>query len=394
MKIALLFRNLRTGGAESQFAQIAEALALRGHEVHMMTFLPGGVFWDWLESQGHVHLSALFEGNPNQSLGPRTRLKVVPRLHRRLQEIEPDVFYSSNPLIHLVAWGAMRGLPNIHPVWGVRSMMPWEHWNIAAAALAAAPLSRRVPAMVYNSRVSIPSWRRAGYRPQREVFIPNGVDTAVFRPSPGGRRALREAWGVGDEETLLGMVARFAAEKDHVTAVKALARVLPRHPELRVAMIGPDRDLSMEGVRQLATELNLEDRFLWIGPRRDLPEVYSALDGSLLTSWAEGFPNTVLESMSCGTPVCSTAAGEAPYIIGDHGVVVPPRDVDALADGIERFLPLLATGALGRAARLRAQEMFSIERLVLRTEALLADPRGCPLDPQGVPVVDTVPHSA
>lgn len=391
MRVTVLLRSLLTGGAESQFAQLSDGLARRGHDVEVVTFFPGGSYWDWLQERGSVRLTSLFDGDPHGSTGARRWSRALPLLRARLIAHRTQALYSTQPVTHLLGWSAQVGLPEVQPVWGVRSMMDWNRKSRAVTALAAGGVSWRVPAAVFNSRVSIKSWRQAGFRPRREVFIPNGVDTQVFRPRPEGRHALRAAWGVREDEVLFGLVARFDHEKDHRGAVRALAQVFPRHPELRVAMIGPDRDVKMEEIRAFAESLRIADRFLWVGARRDLPEVYSALDGTLLSSWAEGFPNTVLESMSCGTPVCSTAAGEAPYIIGENGVVVPPRSADALAEGVERFMGLLDGGKWGVAARHRAQEVFSIERLLQRTEALLADPLGCPLDSEGVPCVDTHP---
>jgi glycosyltransferase involved in cell wall biosynthesis len=119
-----------------------------------------------------------------------------------------------------------------------------------------------------------------------------------------------------------------------------------------------------------------------LGERRDIPRLTAALDISSLSSYAEGFPNVVGEAMACGVPCVVTDVGDCRMIVGQTGIVVPPRDPDALAEGWRTLLRMDqdARIQLGAAARERIQRHFSLRQVVDEYEQLylsLAGERVC-----------------
>ena len=102
-----------------------------------------------------------------------------------------------------------------------------------------------------------------------------------------------------------------------------------------------------------------------------MPAVYNALDLATSASITEGFPNVVGEAMACGTPCVVTDVGDSAWIVGDAGIVVPPRRPEALAAGWNTALAGLED--LAPRARRRIVGHFSVERLVKKTEEALCD---------------------
>jgi len=112
---------------------------------------------------------------------------------------------------------------------------------------------------------------------------------------------------------------------------------------------------------------NALQRVLYLlGPRRDLPRLTAALDISCLSSWSESFPNVVVEAMACGVPCVVTDAGDARFIVGDTGRVVPSCDPLALAEAMGALIAIEAVerAALGQKARERVLAQFTLQKTV------------------------------
>ena len=134
-----------------------------------------------------------------------------------------------------------------------------------------------------------------GVAAERVRVLRNGVDLALFRPHD--RDAARHALGF-TRPTLLA-VGNLVALKRHRLMVEALAQL----PDVELVIVGegPER----AAIERLARERQVADRVRLLGrvPQDRLPEIYSAADLLLLVSTHEGWPNVLLESMACGTPV-------------------------------------------------------------------------------------------
>jgi len=111
---------------------------------------------------------------------------------------------------------------------------------------------------------------------------------------------------------------------------------------------------------------------------------YSAMDIVVSSSFGEGFPNVVAEAMACGRPCVVTQVGDSAHLVADTGIVVPPRDPQALRDGIAQMRRRIESDprAMALAARARVVDHFSTARLVSSSARVLENVRhrDCPLD--------------
>ncbi len=191
-----------------------------------------------------------------------------------------------------------------------------------------------------------------GYRERQVRVIPNGVDVARFAgPDPGARVRVRERLGVPHDAILVGAVGRLEEQKGFVYLVRAAARLVKRHPRLRVAIAGSG---SLAGALEAEARASGAAAALLLSGRVDaIPEFLAALDLFVLPSLWEGMPLSLLEAMAMGAPVIASDTPGASEILGDDGragILVGRADDAALAAAIERCIsdPLLA-GTLGRA---------------------------------------------
>jgi glycosyltransferase involved in cell wall biosynthesis len=132
----------------------------------------------------------------------------------------------------------------------------------------------------------------------------------------------------------------------------------------------------LEDLREFAARCGVAGHVTFTGLRTDVPAVLGSLTVSVMPSLNEALSNVVLESMAAGAPTVATRVGGTPEAVSDgvSGILVPPADSAALADAIVYLLKdrQLATH-LGRCARERIAEHFSVRRMVRATEDLYTD---------------------
>jgi glycosyltransferase involved in cell wall biosynthesis len=203
--------------------------------------------------------------------------------------------------------------------------------------------------------------------------MPLGFDLAPFTSDVDRvtrRRAVRAAWGVGDEELVVTLIARLVPIK-RVDRFLAIARRLVARPHVLFVVIG-DGELR----QQLANSDDatvLGERLVWAGFRRDIPDVCFASDVVMLTSDNEGTPVSLIEAQAAAVAVVATDVGGIRSVVQheEGGLLAPAGATGALADAVSRLLdnPELRT-QMGAAGRDRVTTLFTLERLVADHAAL------------------------
>ena len=200
----------------------------------------------------------------------------------------------------------------------------------------------------------------------RTRCVPNGVDTRRFAPVPFPARPERRArLGLPPHAFLFGCVARLRPVKRHCDMLEGFALATAERPDVHLVLVG-DGELEQQ-LRGQAQQLGIADRVLFCGSRGDVEDLLPLLDVFVLTSSTEGMSNAVLEAMACGLPTIATAVGGNPETVDPPhtGLLVPPHAPNQLAKAMrELLLDPDRTRAMGRRARLRAIETFSIEAMV------------------------------
>ena len=200
--------------------------------------------------------------------------------------------------------------------------------------------------------------------------IPNGYDLSRWQAVDAQTKKLgRERLGLSDNEELIGFVARWNPLKDHANLIQAFAQLLKQRPATKLLLIGEGLEEHNAALKSLLADNNLKigQQVILLGRRDDVPELMPLLDLHVLSSMAEGFPNVVAEAMACGVPNVVTDVGDAAFIVGDYGWVVPAQNSDALADAIATALDFLSTEQavdFKLQCRQRVLDNFSLDKMV------------------------------
>lgn len=302
------------------------------------------------------------------------------RLRQLLQQLAPNVVQTWMYHADLIGGLAARSVGIKSIAWGVRNSGDNLHQSSRKARLVAwlcARLSGSVPASIVvcadNAARRHKQW---GYDADKIQVIPNGYDLAQWRPNTEAAALFRTGLGLDAETPLLASVARWNPLKDHPNLLSALSRVKRFAPHVRCLLVGEGMDASNAELMRLIDHFDVAEHVILLGRRDDIPTIMAAVDIHVLSSKAEGFPNVVCEAMVSKALCVVTDVGDAAKIVGEEGVVVPARNAEALASGIEKALGLWQNPQHETRLTLgadRIAKLYSLETMVNSYQSLWRD---------------------
>jgi glycosyltransferase involved in cell wall biosynthesis len=325
LSVFILIRSLNVGGAERQVCILAQSLQKKGYKVTVGVFYARGVLEQKLRQAG-VTIVALEKKGRWDLVGWFCRYLAI------IRKANPDVIYSFLTVSNIIAITG-RLFNNTPVVWGIRaSNMNLEgfDWLARLSVGVEKILSRFVQTIIFNGQFSCRHHESLGYHLHNPVVIPNGIDTDTFKPDMNSRILTRTKLGIPQDAIVIGMLARVDPMKDYETYLTAARALSPHYENLYFIAAGGGTDQ--------AQWPSLPARFLGIGIWEDVPSLLNALDVMVLSSFEEGFPNVVGEAMACAIPTIATQVGDAAYIVGDQGVIIPPNNPEALIQAIKSYL--------------------------------------------------------
>ena len=254
----------------------------------------------------------------------------INRLRIAIRSSAPQILHTHAALTARIA-GRLEGVPNL---------LSTRH--CAKADVRRSPLYRTLYDRVTDLTVSTALFAtrnliREGVAPNKTVTIPNGSPD-LSPPSPTERLEARARLGIGPEDFLLGSVARLETVKGQDLMMEALARLLPAHPNMHLAIVGDGSAASL--YHSLADELGIHHRVHFLGYLPDPAPIQALFDLNLNAS--RGTETTCLatsECMSLGIPTVASDFGGNPEMIrdGECGLLFRNEDVAALTDSIHRI---------------------------------------------------------
>jgi glycosyltransferase involved in cell wall biosynthesis len=193
--------------------------------------------------------------------------------------------------------------------------------------------------------------------------IRNGVNIERF--SNIDCSALKSELNIAPGVPVIGTVGRLTLQKGQKFLLESISKLKDKFPGIVLLVVG-DGPLRVE-LEDYAEKIRIRNNVKFLGVRRDIPELLSAMDIFVLPSLWEGLTNALIEAMAAGKPVIATDIPQIREIVdsGNYGILVPVKQSDAIAQAVEQLLndtPL--AGDYGRAAYKRASSAFSIDDTV------------------------------
>ncbi len=371
MKIVYAIVGLTTGGAEIMLYRILSKINRDRFSPYVVCLMDRGTLGDRIEALGI----------PVYTLGMKTAGVPTPNVIRKLvniiREIKPDLIqgwmYHGNLAAQFASLFVGKQIPVFWTIQGTVYSLKLEKKMTAAIIKLSAYLSRFTTKVIHVSQVGKIQHEALGYDKKNGCVIFNTVDTSLFVPSEAARADIRAELGLPENAFLIGLVCRYHPMKDHANFLQAAALLLQEYPDIHFALVGTGVVKENESLYQTIEQLGISHRTHLLGERSDMPRITAALDiASSASAYGEGWPLIVGEAMSCGVPCTVTDVGDSGLIVGNTGWVVPPKNPEALAKAWQESIELGSQGIekLGKAARTRIIESFSLDTVVSEYEAL------------------------
>lgn len=367
IRVAFVVASLDVGGSEHQMVRLAELLPSNRFAVDFILLSRRGPLADRAERAGsQIHVLNWPRGrSPVRSQPDFFRL--IRTLRRGNYDIvDAWLFHAyaivgfARPLCRVpVLIAGRRGLSDTKPVLGLveRIMDRIARHNIDMIVANATA--------VRDDFVAVEHLDPDGIR-----VIHNGVDIREQMDS-SVRTELRSTWGIGPDDVLVGYVANYKGGKGHEMLLRAVAKAMPTHPNLRAILVGEGSRRAI--LEKLIGDLGLAAVVRLHGAEPDARDIIGAFDIAVQTSESEGLPNAVLEAAAAGLPIVATDTGGTAEILdgGRTGICVLIGDEAAFARALGSLVddPALRR-SLGDAARAHVQKAFGMERFVAETAAL------------------------
>lgn len=364
MRVLHVITGLNQGGAETVLFRLILSNPDAEHRIISLTSI--GFFGNKLLSN-NFQVCAL-----NMHEGVFATIAGLFKLYSSIKNNKPDIIqtwmYHSDLIGGIIA--KICGCKKIF--WGIHNYnLSYEAIGFKTRFIAkiCSLLSNVVPTKIIScSEASIISHSNIGYNVKKFTKIPLGYDSQEFYFDQIERNVFREKYDIPSDIILLGCIARWDRQKDHRTLIRAIEILEEKQFEVPFLLLLIGTKMTYENAELCDLISQCKNKVVLLGAFENIRNAFNCIDIHILSSLGESFPNVVAESMACETPNIVTNVGDASYIVGETGWVVPPSNPYLLSKSITHAIHEFGNSTKWeerrRNSRKRIVENFSLKKMV------------------------------
>lgn len=362
MKIVHIITSLNDGGAENTLYKICKYDKFNKHIV--ISFLNSGKYFYLLKRIG-IEVYAL-----DVKFYSFYKIFILMKL---LSSLKPNIIQTW--LIHADLVGGLvsrlLGFKNI--IWNIRYSEIQKKNQVKLTKLLIVKIMARLSYIVPRSIVIVSKkaqkiYASEGYDKKKFHFIPNGYDLKILKNNYLQKIEFKQTLKTNKKIPIIGNISRFHPKKDHINLIKALSILKSKNINFFCVLFGTNVDKNNTELVSEIKNLGLNRNVRLFGQNDNVVKIFNGIDLFVQSSsYGEGFPNVVAESMACKTPCVVTNVGDSSFILGDTGWIVPPNNPFKLAKSIQTAFNEIGKKKWiirGDRSRSRIKKNFNINKMI------------------------------
>lgn len=361
IKIIHLIPTLHFGGAETMLHKVVKNINKKQFKNIVICIKQTG------------SLSKKFEAENIEiiNLGLKSNIFLfisILKLKKLIKELKPDILMTWLQLSDLVGLIIKIIFPKIKLIWNIRySKLTKNNMNFKNVLFTKIiGYFSFIPDMiVFNTKAGLNDHKRIGYKPCKEIIIPNGFETELFKPNNTQRKKIRDELMIKNSDFVIGFIGKDEVIKGLDLFLLSAKKMKIKHQNVRFVLIGKGLDKKNKKILNFIKIDKLKTSFHLLGQVQNIKDYILTFDILALTSKSEGFPNVIGEAMSCEIPCVTTDVGDCKIILGKTGLIVK-QNVDSVVAGWEKFFNC-STQELSNIkskARSRIIKHYKIEKII------------------------------
>lgn len=358
MRVLWLIDSLGPGGAESLMLPLLKSLQNRVEDPRVC------VLYERAGNPTAVELEKI--GIPVDLVPVRNLRDAahIGRLFAYLRQQRPDILHTQLETSDILGslFARLLGIPSLSTMHTLdaRPEKVKQRLRFGLRWWCLNHLSRRVIAV---SEFTRQHYLGMGFKKAQLLTLYNGIDASLFVKNGAARPSKAQLFGLPAESLVFSTVAVLREPKGIQHMLRALPDLLAKEPRIYYVIVGDGEHRG--ALERLASSLGIASRVVFLGHRKDIPNILAASDFFVYPTLQDALPTALLEAMAAGVPIVASRVDGVPEILEDEatGLLVPPGDPDRLAEACGRLLDDAAlAGRLTAAARETIRERFEINR--------------------------------